>query len=69
MADEGDRKMTRPFSDRLKTARRKAKLTQSQAAKLAGVKLRTWQEWEQGRATPHRIVQQAALAAMKAQPQ
>lgn len=32
----------------IKRARRDAKLTQTQAGKLAGYSLRTWQMWERG---------------------
>jgi DNA-binding transcriptional regulator YiaG len=36
-------------SDELKAVRAKSGLTQKEAAALAGVTLKTWQNWEQGK--------------------
>ena len=38
-----------PSSHPLALYRRRLKLTQAEAAKLHGIRLRTWQDWELGR--------------------
>jgi DNA (cytosine-5)-methyltransferase 1 len=40
------RPITQPTPDQIKAAREAAGLTQTEAANLAWVKLRTWQDWE-----------------------
>lgn len=42
------------FADKLKFWRGAERLSQADAAERIGVSMRTYQEWEQGRAQPHR---------------
>ncbi|PTX93364.1 hypothetical protein DB345_17300 [Spartobacteria bacterium LR76] len=53
--------MPSTIADRIKEARRKLKLSQSQAAKEWQISTRTLQEWEQGRHEPQGL----ALAALE----
>lgn len=43
-------KMQLPTPDEIKQARKEAGLTQTQAAELVHAKMRTWQDWEGGKA-------------------
>lgn len=45
--------MKRPTPEAIKAARTRAHLTQSSAAALIHSTLRTWQDWEGGRAAMH----------------
>lgn len=42
-----------PTSEQIKEARRVARVTQSEAADLIHSRLRTWQDWEAGKAKMH----------------
>jgi DNA (cytosine-5)-methyltransferase 1 len=46
IAPRRGRPITQPTPDQIKAAREAAGLTQTEAANLAWVKLRTWQDWE-----------------------
>lgn len=45
------------FSNNLKLKRRELKLTQQKCADMIGVKVRTYQAWEEGRSEPSMIHQ------------
>jgi len=40
--------MNNPTPKKIKAARKKAGLTQTEAAELIGAAMRTWQDWESG---------------------
>ena len=42
-----------PTTEAIKSARRENGITQAEAARLAGVSLETWRNWETGRDTMH----------------
>ncbi|MEG1880155.1 MAG: helix-turn-helix domain-containing protein [Oscillospiraceae bacterium] len=48
----------------LKEARKKANLSQTKAALLIGVPLRTWQNWEGGKRIPPDYVERLIIAEL-----
>lgn len=53
------------FAATLKTLRQDKHLSQGEAAKLCGVSIRTWQEWEQKRRTPPEYTQAAVIKQLE----
>lgn len=51
----------KPFATKLREARSRSGLSQSQAAKQCNVPVKTFQNWEQDRATPSPIIQEFVL--------
>ena len=54
------------FSDQLKQERGRLGLTQAQAASVLGIGKRTYCDWEAGRVTPHRYMQDGARRDLRA---
>jgi DNA-binding transcriptional regulator YiaG len=53
------------FSDALRSWRARRKLTQAVAARLIGVPIRTWQNWEIGWRVPRQYHQRLVLEAIR----
>ena len=53
------------IGDRLKAAREKLHLSQSQAAKAWGISVRSLQQWEQGQREPRGLALRALEAILK----
>ena len=53
------------FAKKLKAARESAFLTQEGAAAVLGIAKRTYCDWEAGKVTPHRYMQEGALRDLR----
>lgn len=53
------------FGEKLRRARKRTSLSQSEAAKMCGVKLASLQNWEQGRYEPVPMIRKIMLETLK----